>query len=245
MSGQPAAISVIVPALNEAGTILATLAAVAACLPHAEIVVVDGGSCDATPHLASRAGARLLRSARGRGRQCALGASHALGNVLFFLHADTRPPADAAAVLARAFSRPEVSIGTFRLAFDAPDAALRACAWFTRFDSVFTRFGDQGIVVRRSFYEEVGGFPPWPLFEDVDFLRRARRLTRVWSFPAAVTTSARRFRQRGVLRQQLQNARLLLRFLAGTSPERLAEEYRRGAPRGPDAAAGSQPDSYG
>jgi rSAM/selenodomain-associated transferase 2 len=236
----PNSISVIIPALNEAGTISGTLAAVRACLPHAEIVVVDGGSRDATPVLAVQAGARLLRSARGRGQQCALGAKQAHGAVLFFLHADTRPPADAAPVLARAFSRSELLLGTFRLAFDEPGVALQVSAWFTRFDTVFTRFGDQGIVVRRTFYEQVGGFPPWPLFEDVEFLRRARRLTRVWSFPAAVTTSARRFRQRGVLRQQWQNARLLLRFLAGASPERLAEEYRRPAPRGRNAAADVQ-----
>jgi len=107
---------------------------------------------------------------------------------------------------------------------------LQKPAWFSRFDSVFTRFGDQGIVVRRPFYEQLGGFPPWPLFEDVEFLRRARRLTRGWSFPADVTTSARRFRRHGVLRQQLQNTRLLLRFLAGTSPERLAAEYRAAPP---------------
>jgi rSAM/selenodomain-associated transferase 2 len=240
VNASPTSISVIIPALNEAGAISGTLAAVRAGLPHAEIVVVDGGSSDATPLLSVQAGARLLRSARGRGRQCALGANHARGDLLFFLHADTRPPADAARVLAHAFSTSEVSLGTFRLAFDDPSAALRVCAWFTRFDTVFTRFGDQGIVVRRTFYEQMGGFPPWPLFEDVEFLRRARRLTRVWSFPAAVTTSARRFRQRGVLRQQFQNARLLLRFLAGASPERLAEEYRRPASLGRNDATDVQ-----
>lgn len=85
---------------------------------------------------------------------------------------------------------------------------------------------DQGIAVRRSFYEQLGGFPPWPLFEDVEFLRRARRRTRVWSFPSPVKTSARRFQRRGATRQQLQNTMLLLRFLAGASPVRLAAEYR-------------------
>lgn len=219
-------VTVIVPALNEAERIAGTLDAVQDCLPGAEIIVADGGSHDATATLAVRAGARVIPGARGRGRQCAAGAAHARGELLIFLHADTLLPPDAGHVLARCFARPKVQLGTFRLSFDDGSAFLRACAWFTRFDSVFTRFGDQGIVVRRAFYERLGGFPPWPLFEDVEFLRRARRLTRVWSFPAAVTTSARRFRRRGAVRQQLQNAALLLRFLAGAPPERLAAEYR-------------------
>ena len=219
-------ISVIIPALDEAERITGTLNAVRACLPEAELIVADGGSRDATRELATRAGARVISCARGRGLQCAAGAASARGDLLLFLHADTLLPPDAAAVLARCFARPEVQLGTFRLTFDDGGAFLRACAWLTRFDSVFTRFGDQGIAVRRAFYERLGGFPPWPLFEDVELLRRARRLTRVWSFPAAVKTSARRFQRRGVVRQQLQNASLLLRFLAGTPPERLAAEYR-------------------
>ena len=219
-------ISVIIPTLDEAERITSTLNAVRACLPEAEIIVADGGSRDATPALAARAGARVISCARGRGLQCATGAGAARGELLLFLHADTLLPPHAAAVLARGFARPEVQLGTFRLTFDDGGVFLRACAWLTRFDSVFTRFGDQGIAVRRTFYERLGGFPPWPLFEDVELLRRARRITRVWSFPAAVKTSARRFRRRGAVRQQLQNTTLLLRFLAGTSPERLAAEYR-------------------
>lgn len=220
------AISVIIPTLDESERIIATLNAVRASLPGAEVIVADGGSRDATPQLAAAAGARVVTCARGRGSQCAAGAAVACGDLLLFLHADTQLPLDAAAVLESWFARPEVQLGTFRLAFDDANLFLRTCAWFTRFDSVLTRFGDQGIVVRRTFYERLGGFPPWPLFEDVELLRRARRVTRVWSFPEAVTTSARRFRKRGALRQQLQNARMLLRFLAGASPEQLATEYR-------------------
>ena len=103
---------------------------------------------------------------------------------------------------------------------------LRLCSWLTRFDSVFTRFGDQGIVVRRAFYTSLGGFPAWPLFEDVELLRQARRETRVWSLPAELTTSARRFRRCGPVRQQMRNGRLLVRFLLGTAPDVLAREYR-------------------
>ena len=219
-------ISVVVPALNEAARLAASLANVRASLPAAEIIVVDGGSTDGTPHLAATAGVGVLSSRRGRGVQLAAGAAQARGQLLVFLHADTELPRDASAVLASAFARPEVQLGTFRLAFDEAGLFLRAGAWLTRFDSVFTRFGDQTIVVRRELYQHLGGFSPWPLFEDVDFLRRARRVTRVWSFPSYVTTSARRFRQRGPLRQQWFNTRLLLRFLSGTPPDKLAAHYR-------------------
>ncbi len=225
MSFTPA-ISVVIPTLNEAVRLAATLANVRTTLPAAEIIVADGGSTDGTPHLAAGNLTRVFSCARGRGVQLAAGAAQARGEVLLFLHADTHLPADAATHVAAYFARPEVLLGTFRLAFDEGGRFLRACAWLTRFDSVFTRFGDQGIVVRRSFYDELGGFPSWPLFEDVELLRRARRVTRVWSFPAEVTTSARRFRRHGVWRQQFRNATMLVRFLAGEPPERLAQEYR-------------------
>lgn len=219
-------ISVIVPTLNEAAHLAATVDSIRASLPTAEIIVADGGSSDETPRLAAQLGAHVITSATGRGAQLAAGAAHACGDLLVFLHADTRLPADASAVLDRSFARPEVALGTFRMKFDQAGLLLRASAWLTRFDSVFTRFGDQAIVVRRTFYQELGGFPPWPLFEDVEILRRARRVSRVWSFPAYVTTSARRFRRRGPLRQQWLNTCLLVRFLTGTPPATLATLYR-------------------
>ncbi len=220
-------ISVIIPTLNEAARLAATLERVKTVVPAAEIIVADGGSTDGTPDIARAAGARLVAAERGRGRQLAAGAESAHGNLLLFLHADTRLPSDAAEVLACAFANRETQIGTFRLSFDAAGWFLRTSAWCTRFDSVFTRFGDQGIVVRRDFYAQLGGFPPWPLFEDVDLLRRARRVTTVASFPASVTTSARRFQHSGPFRQQLQNGWLLCRLLAGACPHRLAAEYNR------------------
>ena len=223
-------ISVVIPALNEAANLPATLVRVRDALPGAELIVADGGSRDATVAVARGHGAHIVTTPAGRGVQLAAGAAAARGDLLLFLHADTLLPPNAGAILATWFARADVRIGTFRLAFDDGGAFLRACAWCSRFDSVFTRFGDQGIAVRREFYAELGGFPAWPLFEDVELLRRARRVTRVWSFPACVTTSARRFRAHGALRQQWLNTRLLLLFLSGTSPEKLAAVYRRCQP---------------
>jgi uncharacterized protein len=225
-AAQAASLAIIIPALNEATHIRSTLAAAQARLPAAPIVVVDGGSGDGTAALAAAAGARVIASPRGRGVQCRMGASAVAAEWLLFLHADTLLPANAAGVIARFIASPTTQIATFRLRFDTGGWLLRACGWCTRFDSVFTRFGDQGILVRRTFYEAIGGFAAWPLFEDVDLLRRARRKTKVHSLPAAVTTSARRFERRGNFRQQCLNARLLLRYLCGASPEVLAAVYR-------------------
>jgi len=225
---EPAAqtITVIIPALNEAAAIGPVVMSVRQSLPEAAIVVVDGGSSDATASIAAAAGAEVVTSDRGRGRQCRAGAGKVQCEWMLFLHADTTLPANAEEIIARFTARPTTLIATFRLRFDRPNVFLQICCWFTRFDSVFTRFGDQGILIRRTFYEQLGGFPDWPLFEDVALLQRARACTRVHSLPAYVTTSARRFRQHGPLRQQMQNARLLLRYLLGASPEDLAREYR-------------------
>lgn len=228
-------ISVIIPTLNEAAGLAATLGQVRSVLPHAEIVVADGGSTDGTTGIALAHGARLVSTPRGRGRQLAAGAEVAHAEVLLFLHADTRLPPDALAVIERGLADPRVRIGTFRLSFDSGSWFLQVCAWFTRYDSVFTRFGDQGIVVRRDFYAQLGGFPAWPLFEDVELLRRARRLSRIISFPSAVITSARRYQRRGHLRQQWRNGWLLCRFLAGACPHALAAEYA------PESAAQTNP----
>lgn len=219
-------ITVIVPALNEAAAIHETISTTVKCLRGARVIVVDGGSTDETCAIATEEGAAVLASARGRGVQCHTGALAATSEWLLFLHADTTLPPNAAAVIGRFIAQANVQVATFRLRFDQPGWFLCACCAFTRFDSVFTRFGDQGILIRRAFYHDRGGFPPWPLFEDVALLQRARRIARIHSLPAAVTTSARRFQAHGHLRQQLRNARLLLRYLCGTSPHVLAEEYR-------------------
>lgn len=183
-------------------------------------------------------GAEVVFAARGRGVQLAAGTASVRTAWLLFLHADTKLPATAGSVIAEFCREPNVQIATFRLQFDRAGWFLRACCWFTRFDSVFTRFGDQGILIRADFYRMLGGFPAWPLFEDVALLQRARRHTRIWSLAAAVTTSARRFEHRGHFSQQLLNACLLFRYLIGTPPQRLAEIYRASALPGRELSAG-------
>lgn len=235
-------VSVIVPALNEAARLGATLERIRSVLPGATTIVVDGGSSDETPEIARRVGARVVEGVRGRGVQCHAGAAAATTEWLLFLHADTLLPPETGRIFADFAGRPDAQIGTFRVVFAEGGRVLNALTWIAnRFDSVFTRFGDQGVLVRRSFYERIGGFPPWPLFEDVALFQAARKHTRIHWLPGRVSTSARRFNERGLLRQRLLNARLMLGYLAGESPIRLAERYRAAQRREPMAGRARRP----
>ena len=216
---------VIIPALNEEAHIRACVERLRSLSPCVPITVVDGGSRDQTVQMAERAGARVIRSQPGRGVQLNSGARGSRNAILIFLHADTLLPDNSFAVLDRFFSGPQAAIGTFRLRFDDNRWFFRVCGYLTRFDSLFTRFGDQCIVVRRSLFDELGGFPEWPLFEDVDFLRRARRKTKIRSFPAEVLTSSRKFKKNGLVRQQIRNGILIVKYLLGVRAETLAKEY--------------------
>jgi len=220
------ALSIVIPTLNEARSLPCCLQSLVEHWPDAQRVVADGSSDDATVVMAEATGAEVLTNLpRGRGSQLRAGAEIATGDWLLFLHADSA--LDATAVQAVDAYRAESShrLALFQLRFDAPTLLLRFLAWWTRFDSVFTRFGDQGILIRRDFYDELDGFKAWPLFEDVDLLRRARKHQPIDVLPAVLTTSARRFKRRGPCRQQLTNTWLLLRFLAGADPVKLAQNY--------------------
>ncbi|HVZ40521.1 MAG TPA: TIGR04283 family arsenosugar biosynthesis glycosyltransferase [Candidatus Kapabacteria bacterium] len=216
-------LSVVIPTLNEATAIEACIGSLRsiAC----QIIVADGGSADATAAIARSLGAAVVNAPAGRGSQLAAGAEAAAGGWILFLHADTRLTASARTALAEAVRTPGFSVGTFRLRFDRQRLLYRLYARLTRFDSLWTSFGDQGILIRRDLYTRIGGFDRWPLLEDVALLRRVRHIATIHSLPGEVVTSARRFERRGVIRQQLLNGVVLLRYLLGASPEVLAEFY--------------------
>lgn len=217
-------LSVIIPALNEAGVIEATVGRVRAQDPH-EIIVVDGGSTDATRTAAETAGATVVSASRGRARQMNRGAKVASGDAFLFLHADTLLPPNGLSLIHRTLSASEVDAGTFRLSFDEPSPLLRFYAWCTRWPWIRICFGDRGLFVRRSAFETVGGYPNWPIFEDLELAARLYEHGGFRFLSASVTTSARRFRKHGALRQQLRNLYLWLHYVRGTDPERVAHLY--------------------
>lgn len=221
-------LSIIIPTYNEAEHIGRTLSAL--CLatgPVREVLVVDGGSTDGTVEEAEASGVRVVRSAKGRALQMNAGAREAQGDILFFLHADTVPPVDHAALITEAVDRAAVA-GCFRLAFDHDHWFLRLNCWFTRFDVGVFRYGDQGLFVQRAVFERVGGFNgTMQLFEDNDMARRLKREGRFRVLPATVITIARKYLDNGPYRMQFVFYRMYLLYRMGLSQERLLRVYRR------------------
>ena len=219
-----------IPALDEAAGIGATLASVARQRPPFEVVVADGGSADGTPEAVARAmpEARVIRPGRGRARQMNAGAEAASGEALLFLHADTHLPPGALDALRAALAAPGVSGGCFRPRFVGPGASG---AWMRLWASpVWMRwwrfaFGDRALFCTRAAFGEAGGFRAQPLFEDLDLVRDLRGVGQFVFLPLAVETSARRFGPNGALGQPLRNLALWAAWNAGVAPHRLARFY--------------------
>ena len=219
-------ISVIIPTLNEAQNIRATLAP----LRHpafGEVLVADGGSLDRTVAEAAPA-AKVLTAPTGRARQMNTGAATASGDVLLFLHADTLLPPTAADDITAALADPRVVGGHFAARI-APDRGLlwlvgRMMSWRARLTGIAT--GDQAIFVRRDVFEQLGGFPDIPLMEDIAFSRRLKRAGRVAALRSCVMTSGRRWEQHGAARTILSMWWLRMLFFLGVSPDRLKHLYQ-------------------
>jgi rSAM/selenodomain-associated transferase 2 len=221
-------ISIVVPALDEAGGIGHTLRALQSWRDAGhELIVVDGGSRDATAEQARPWADQVLVSERGRARQMNAGAAAAQGAVLLFLHADTRLPAAAEKAVLQAVSG-GAAWGRFDVTIEGRSVWLpivgRLMNWRSRWTGIAT--GDQAMFVRRADFDAVGGFPEQPLMEDIELSRRLR--ARAW--PACLrlhaTTSGRRWDDRGAWRTILLMWRLRLLYALGTPAERLAKAYR-------------------
>ncbi|MEW5929995.1 MAG: TIGR04283 family arsenosugar biosynthesis glycosyltransferase [Gemmatimonadota bacterium] len=222
-------ISVVVPALDEAAGIAATLAPLQALRARGhEVLVVDGGSTDGTPELAAPLADRVLRSARGRARQQNAGAREARGDVLLFLHADTRLPPDADRLVLDGLARSGRGWGRFdvRLTGRAPMLRVveRMISLRSRIGGIAT--GDQAIFVRQEWFQDAGGFPEIPLMEDVALSRVLLRRGRPLCLREPVLTSSRRWETRGIWRTILLMWCLRLEYRLGADPERLATRYR-------------------
>ena len=219
-------ISVIIPVLNEEKSIAATLRAVVALQPY-EVIVVDGGSGDHTREICCGLGARVLVSERGRARQMNHGAQRATGEVLLFLHADTRLPESAFQDIAGALGNPQCLGGRFDVELQGRHWMLKIVGALINFRSRTTKVGtgDQAIFVRREVFSRMGGFPDLPLMEDIAFCRTLKRRGGVACLRSRVVTSGRRWESDGVWRTILRMWALKLLYLAGVSPARLKQFY--------------------
>jgi rSAM/selenodomain-associated transferase 2 len=187
---------------------------------------VDGGSTDDSVRIARQFFHTETISAPNRGMQLNHGARGLFTDVLLFLHADSELPRGFDFHIQRALANPAVVGGCFRLEFESPEPLLNFYAWFTKFPGRFFHFGDQAFFVRRDTFCEMDGFSPLPFLEDVDSLRRLKRLGKFIVLPTSVRTSARRFMKRGIVRQQLTNILLVTSFELGVSAGRLAKFYQ-------------------
>ena len=221
-------ISVIIPTLNEE-------TGIAACLDRVrrahgvEVIVVDGGSRDATVEAARRAGAKVIGAPRGRAVQMNAGAEVSRGEILLFLHADTLLPSGWEAEVRRALARPEVAAGAFTFRLDQRTAGLRfielCVAWRCRLASM--PYGDQGLFLRRVDFLAAGGFPDLPIMEDCELVRRLKKRGRIIVSPAPAITSARRWQQRGILATTAFNSLVVVAFYLGCPPSLLRRLYDR------------------
>jgi rSAM/selenodomain-associated transferase 2 len=223
-------LSVIIPTYNEAGTIGQAISRLfdKGKKHIVEIIVVDGGSTDQTVAKAREAGAAVEESLRkGRAAQMNVGAERATGEVLYFLHADSSPPADYAASISRVLGEGS-SAGCFQLAFDDDHWLLRLYAWFTRFDVDLFRFGDQSLFIRRTAFLKVGGFrEDHIVMEDQEMVRRIKSHFSFAILDGKITTSARKYRKVGIVKLQLIFILILSLYYLGISQEQLISIYQR------------------
>jgi uncharacterized protein len=233
-AGLGAKISIVIPTLNEAGSIAKVLASIHS-LPNVEIILVDGGSIDNTVKIAQDLGVKVLSSAKGRACQMNVGAKAATGEILLFLHADTILPLGFEMMVRSTLQpplngkKPAPVAGAFSLRIDAPLPSLRAIEWLVAWRSQWRQmpYGDQAIFLTSATFRELGGFAEMPIMEDFELIRRLQRRGRIETIAAPVVTSARRWLKRGVWQTTFINQSIALGYLVGVSPARLATWYRR------------------
>jgi len=231
-------LSIIIPALDEAAHIVATLESLGEMRRRGhEVIVVDGGSGDATAALARGHADCVVVCAPGRAEQMNAGARAAAGDVFLFLHADSRLPRDADRLVLQGLAASGTVWGRFDVRIAGSQRLLRLVERMMNLRSRLTRIctGDQGIFVRRDTFEAIGGFPRQALMEDIAISARLRRVSAPLCLRERCLTSARRWEGGGVLRTIVMMWWLRLQYAFGVTPERLARAYARRSQRVPAA----------
>ena len=222
-------ISIIIPTRNEADSIGRLLPELLT-IPGVELLVVDGGSTDNTADIAKSFGVQVLSSSPGKATQMNAGAEAAHGDILLFLHSDTKLAPGFVEQVRGTLRQPGVSAGAFRLSIDGQGFGLRVIEWCVNFRSRAMQrpYGDQGIFVTKDIFFSVGPFPPQPIMEDFELMRKLRKNGKVKILPLHATTSARRWERLGILRTTATNQAIIIGYLFGVNPEKLADWYRKG-----------------
>lgn len=223
-------VSIIIPTLNEADNIgrLVQHLMKNANEDLRELIVVDGGSTDATQQIAEQSGAQVLVCPK-KGRSCQMnaGAKKSTGEVLYFVHADSMPPPTYMSDIQNAI-RENFPIGCYRFKFNSPKKILKFNSYMTRFDKMFCRGGDQTLYVRRSLFEELNGYrDDHKIMEEYDFMERARKKYPFKIIPKEVLVSARKYEERSWFRVMLANSVVFQMYRFGASQDALVNTYRR------------------
>lgn len=221
-------ISVIIPVLNEAPNLRELIPLLKENGGHflVDLIVVDGGSKDDSCSVAESLGALLLKTEiASRAKQMNLGAKHAKGNTLFFVHADTRPLRSYAEDIQKARLKGHKA-GCFRYQFDSKGFLLKLNSWFTQFNGLFSGGGDQTLFISRDFFNTLGGYDTqFCLMEDFELVKRIKKKAKFFIIPKSITVSARKYQENSWLRVQLANLLVFTLFNLGVAPEKLKKSY--------------------
>lgn len=221
-------VGLVIPTLNEAHHLPEILDDVARLDLDTDVVVVDGGSTDGTVAVAERRGVRVVSSGRGRAIQMNAGAISVDGAWLCFLHADVRLPPPARDALRAAVTDPAIDAAVWRLAIDAAGFWFRVIEFgaLLRDRLGGLPYGDQGLLIRRPLFDDLGRYPEIPIMEDVALIRALGKRVALHRFSSSLLVSPRRWEREGALRGWLRNIALISAYLAGVSPDRLVRWYR-------------------
>lgn len=221
-------LSIIIPVLNEESYLPQCLSVIPQN-SNIEIIVIDGGSRDKSITIAKQYGCTTETVLGGRSRQLQRGAQRAQGNNLLFLHGDSVPPKGFDSVIRETLEQQNVSCGAFSLSIDEESFKYKLVSWGANFRSRWSHlpYGDQGLFMRKSTYQKAGGFPTMPIMEDYVFVRNIAQFGKIITSPEKLVTSARRWKNMGVIRATLINQAIVIAYNIGVSPEKLCKLYNR------------------